>query len=141
MDVLTHKFRRDGGTKHEYEFQGSALHRVQNLTFNTVDDFLKLLLVSPNVCANISPLHRDNHTGACVPQRFIYRVDMGRNSQEDGSCPHQNGWNGVTYLHAGGWHLRWLVQTKHPHVLRPACFCDSRAQEKQTFEVFRVSNP
>lgn len=34
-----------------------------------------------------------------------------------------------------------LQQTKHLRVLRPACFCDSRAEEKQTFEVFRVSKP
>lgn len=31
---------------------------LQNVTFNTVDEFLKLLLVSSNVGANISPLHR-----------------------------------------------------------------------------------
>lgn len=57
---------------------------------------------------------RDNHTGACVPQWFIYGGDMDRNSQEDGSYPHQTDWNGRTYLHAGGWHLRWLVVDLEP---------------------------
>lgn len=49
---------------------------------------------------------RDNHTGACVPQRFIYKKrQISRNcSLETG----QN-WSGTAYLNAVGWHLRRFV--------------------------------
>lgn len=42
----------------------------KSLTFNTVDEFLKLLLVSPNVCASISPLHRPLTSTSPGGQRF-----------------------------------------------------------------------